>query len=181
MFKNHLSTLKLFAWVFYIGGGALSLAHLAQNLAEGAAADLYFSIDAAWAFALLGGGLYLVTHVKKLLPKHRREVLFVVTAEFAFSVVYSSVLFFMWNAHPLGIEPSIGPDTSFVWGAYLAGILFSALVYMVMVNAINGVAGVKEKHSKDRSVIYMAIVITVFVVFLGAIFWDPATGTFNVL
>ena len=178
LYKESFTTLRLFVWVFYIGGGLFGLWSTYEHIAQ-------FGFDALWdpVFALVGlvyvvGGLYFVMNAEKLLPKHRVRVIQAVTTLFFIDIAFALVSLVISLSNPASFDPSLAGDPNvWIWiaGGGLVGMLFSFAVYLVIVHAVNTVSGVVRTQSRHLTIAYWIIVL----LFLGLMLTLLWVGSFE--
>lgn len=143
--KESYFTLKLFAWIFYIGSGILGLWDVVS--AGLGPSDLWTAAYTVISLAYLFGGLYFVFNIKKLLPRYRKQVIRAVTAIFVAAIAYGVATTAAVLLDPGALDPSLANDpeaTRWVLGGSAFGFLFNLLIYLITIRAINVVSGVHD-------------------------------------
>jgi hypothetical protein len=179
MFSGSRSTLLLFLWVFYVGVGLLSIYEFFLHVASGDPFPLTALVDIPIMLFTFGFGLWLALNVDRVLPAQRRFVISTFWTLLAIESVYTLGMFFLSPQDP---TMQTGDDTFVIATGVFVGLAFSFLVTKIVVDSVNVVSRVPVRPpSAGLTALYWFIVLAFFASALAYIFWDPATGTYNVL
>lgn len=183
MFTGSRQTLMLFLWVFFVGAGLLNLGGTFMYFAGGGALtgwDYVFSLLSA---IYLASGLVLVLKLDTILPQYRRQVIRGLWAMFGIeTLVGASVILTSLSDPSLAGPGAEALSTAHVLLIGLASTAFSFLIYKIVTDSVSIVSGTApRKPSPIETALYWSIVLIFFASIVSFVFWDPATGTFNML
>lgn len=152
LIKESLGTLKLYALIFYVGSGFWSLFEIIGNVRGEDFNPVWDPTFILVSLVYIGMGLYFTFKAKELIPHHRAQVVRVITILFLIEIANMIFMLAMILLDPSILytpEEAGAPDFIFwVIGGSTVGFLFSLLIYLLMVRAVNVVSGYIRPNKK---------------------------------
>ena len=184
MFTGSRSTLLLFLWVFFVGAGILNIYDLSTYISDATFVSPWDYISGVQSVIYVVVGLLLALKIDSILPKYRHEAVRGIWALFVAETLFVIAYTIQSLNDPGMIDPAItakGFDT-FMLLVSFATIAFNFLIYKIVTDSINIVAGMKpRRQSTWETFAYWGVLLLFFGWMLGYILWDPVASEFNVL